>query len=250
MGEDLQKADVWKRVAAWLLDIMLVCVLVVGVGAFLSWALDYDGKMQRYETIYNGYIEQFELQDVDIANPANDAEAERIELADQAMRSDAELYGLRELIRNLMLVIVTFSLFITLLLLEFIVPLLLTNGQTVGKKVFSLGVVRVDGVRVSGFQMFTRAILGKFTIETMVPIYAVIIALFNGMGIAALILLGGLFIGQIVCLSVTKYRCALHDQMSGTVVVDIASQRVFRNSQELIAHTKRIHAAEAARREY
>ena len=32
MSNDLQKAGFWKRIAAWLLDIMLVCVLAVGIG--------------------------------------------------------------------------------------------------------------------------------------------------------------------------------------------------------------------------
>ena len=250
MGVDLQKADVWKRVAAWLLDIMLVCVLAVGIGALLSFIMDYDGKMAQFETGYNQYIQRYELQDVDIYNPANEEEAERIRQAEEAMVSDTALLKLENQLRNMMLLIVTFSLFITLVLLEFVVPLLLKNGQTVGKKVFSMGLVRIDGVQVSGFQLFVRAVLGKFTVETMVPIYAVVMALSGTMGLTAVILLGGLVIGQVICIAATKCNCALHDQMAGTAVVDIASQKVFGSSQELIEYTKRIHAEEAKRKDY
>ena len=250
MGVDIQKADVWKRVAAWLLDIMLVCVLAVGIGALLSFLMDYDGKMTEFETGYNRYIAQYELQDVDIYNPANEEEAQRIRQAEEAMVGDGALLKLENQLRNMMLLIVTFSLFVTLVLLEFVVPLLLKNGQTVGKKVFGLGLVRVDGVQVSGFQLFVRAVLGKYTVETMVPIYAVVMALSGGMGLTAVILLGGLLIGQAVCIAVTSCNCALHDQMAGTAVVDITSQKVFGSSQELIEYTKRIHAEEAKRKDY
>lgn len=250
MSADLQKADVWKRIAAWLLDMMLVCVLAVGVGALLSWLLGYNGKMQQFETGYNSYMEQYELLDVDIYNPANGDEQERIAQAEQAMLQDIQLCRLKDQLQNLMLLIVTFALFIALLLLEFVVPLLMKNGQTIGKKVFSLGLVRVDGVRVGTFQLFVRAVLGKFTIETMVPVYAVVLGIGGAMGLAGVILLGGLAVCQIICVAATKYNCALHDQMSGTAVVDLSSQRIFSSSEELIAYTKRIHAEEANRKEY
>jgi len=247
---DLQKADVWKRVAAWLLDIMLFCLLVVGVGALLSLTLDYDGKLQRYESRYNGYIEQYALQDADLNAPANEEEQQRIEQAGEAMYKDTELMGLRTLVTNLMLIIATFSVLVSVLVLEFAVPLILKNGQTVGKKVFSLGVVRVDSVQLGAFQLFVRAVLGKFTVEIMLPAYAVVLGLFGGMPLAAVIIIGGLGVGQIICIAATKYNCALHDQMSGTAVVDIASQRVFKSSAELLEYTKRIHAEEARRKEY
>lgn len=250
MVADLQKADVWKRVAAWLLDFMLVCVLVVGVGALLSTMLDYDGKLQRYESKYNGYIAQYDLQDVDLNAPANEEEQQRIDEAGEAMYKDEELMELRSLVTNLMLIIATFAVLVAVLVLEFAVPLLLKNGQTVGKKVFSLGVVRVDSVVMGPFQLFIRAVLGKFTVETMLPAYAVMLGLFGGMPLAAVIIIGGLAVGQIICIAATKYNCALHDQMSGTAVVDIAGQKVFRSSQELLEYTKRIHAEEAKRKDY
>lgn len=250
LSVDLQKADAWKRIAAWLLDIMLTCVLVVGVGALLSWAMDYDGKMQRFQTIYDGYMETYDLKDVDLGNPANPEEEQRIKKAEEAMLSNTELCGLENQLRNMMLLVATFSLLITLILLEFVVPLLLKNGQTIGKKLFSLGLIRIDSVQVSRLQLFVRAVLGKFTIETMVPFYALIMGLFGGMAMASIILIGGLGIAQVVCVFVTSTNSALHDQLSGTIVVDISSQQVFKSKDELIAYTKRIHAEKANRAEY
>ena len=35
MVVDLQKANIWKRIAAWMFDGILICVLAVGCGALL-----------------------------------------------------------------------------------------------------------------------------------------------------------------------------------------------------------------------
>ena len=59
------------------------------------------------------------------------------------------------------------------------VPLKLGNGQTIGKKVFGIGVMRVDGVQLTTIQLFIRTILGKFTLETMIPVYIVLMIFFN-----------------------------------------------------------------------
>ena len=41
---ELQKASIMKRLAAWLLDTILVCVLAVGFGVILSAVLRYDAQ--------------------------------------------------------------------------------------------------------------------------------------------------------------------------------------------------------------
>ena len=41
---ELQKASIMKRLAAWLLDAILVCVLAVGFGVILSAVLRYDAQ--------------------------------------------------------------------------------------------------------------------------------------------------------------------------------------------------------------
>lgn len=250
MDVELQKADFWKRLAAWLLDFMLACILVIGIGTLLSWAFDYDGTLDKYESMYNGYIQQYDLEDVDISNPASLTEEQQVryDQAAIAMNSDTELLRLRELIPNLMLLFVTVSLMVTVLLLEFAVPMLMKNGRTVGKRVFGLGVVRVDGVQISGFQMFVRTAVGKFAIELMVPIYAILY--FGLASLAGMILVGGIFLAQVICLFATKTNSALHDQLAASVVVDLNSQRVFKNPTELIEYTKRIHAEKAKNADY
>ena len=52
---DLQKASVWKRFAAWLLDNILVSILVVGIAFLLSSVLGYDHYSDRVSEIYDQY---------------------------------------------------------------------------------------------------------------------------------------------------------------------------------------------------
>ena len=52
MVADLQKASLWKRMAAWLLDMILIAVLAVGAAAGLSAALGYDAAEARLEEKY------------------------------------------------------------------------------------------------------------------------------------------------------------------------------------------------------
>ena len=42
MSNEIQKAGIWKRIAAWLFDMILVSVLEVGCGVLLSLMLGYD----------------------------------------------------------------------------------------------------------------------------------------------------------------------------------------------------------------
>lgn len=250
MVVDLQKADVWKRIAAWLLDAMLLCVMVVGMGLLLSSALDYDGHYQKYESRFNSYMEQYQLRDVDLNAPANDGERQRIEQATVAMRKDTELIRLESLLSNLMLVIVTFSILLTMLLFEFVIPLWLKNGQTIGKKLFALGLIRIDGVKLSTFQLFARTVLGKFTIETMIPVYVAMMAIFGRVTLTGLVLVAALILIQLICLAVTSTNSAIHDLLASTIVVDISSQKIFGSSEELIEYKKQIHAEQASRKEY
>lgn len=153
--------------------------------------------------------------------------------------------SIEKLVSSLALVITTFSVLIGFLIAEFVVPLIFKNGQTLGKKIFSIGVMRVDGVRVTPLQMFLRSILGKATLETLVPIYMILMIVFNvGLSpIICLAIMAALLLSEIVLLvaTVKKERTLIHDIMSGTVTVDFASQMIFESQEELLAYKQSIH---------
>ena len=250
---DLQKASGWKRIAAWVLDMMLLCVLAVGAAYLLSAVLGYDAHDQKLQAAYDRYETQYGITfEIDQATyeAMTEAEKENYNAAYDALIADKEAIHAYNMVVNLSVLMTTLGILIAMLILEFVVPLLLKNGQTIGKKCFSLGVVRNDAVQMNNLQLFARTVLGKYTIETMIPVYIVLMLFWGTMDATGTLLLLALLIGQVICVAVTRTRSAIHDLLAGTVVVDIASQKVFASTEDLIAYTKCIHAEQAQRQEY
>lgn len=253
MVYDLQKASLWKRFAAWLLDIILVCILVVGIAFMLSAALGYDKYSDRVSEIYDQYEEQYGVSfEVGPEEYQSWTEEERknFDHAYQELVSNEEAMHAYGMTVNLTMVIASLSILIAIILLEFVVPLLFKNGQTVGKKIFSLCVVRVDCVRMNHLQLFTRTVLGKFAIETMLPIYILLTVFWGITSATPLVILVVLAIAQLVVLIVTRKNQAIHDLLAGTAVADYSSQMIFNSETELIELQKKLAAERAANQIY
>lgn len=250
---ELQKAGGWKRIAAWVLDLMLLCVLAVGAAYLLSAVLGYDAYDQKLQASYAQYEAQYGITfniDETAYQAMTEAERANYDAAYDALIADEAAMQAYNMVVNLSLLMTTLGILLAMLVLEFAVPLALKNGQTVGKKCFSLGVVRTDGVRMNSLQLFARTVLGKYTIETMIPVYVVLMLFWGSMNAVGTLLLLALLIAQVLCVAITHTKSAIHDLLAGTVVVDISSQKVFETTEDLIAYTKRIHAERAQRQEY
>ena len=136
---------------------------------------------------------------------------------------------------------VTIGVAISIMITDFVIPLFFKNGQTVGKKVFGLCLVKKNSVRIKNVQLFVRTLLGKFAIELMVPLYIIIMFYFGLMGLLGLVILLGLGLIQLLLLIFTHYRTVLHDLLSQTVVADMGSQMIFDTEDDLIAFIKENH---------
>ena len=242
---DFQKANMWKRISAALCDLIALAIVVVGIALLLSMVLGYDGYSVRLEEISNSYAEEYGV-DLDISptdfEALGEEERARYEAADKAFAADSEANYVYGMIVNLTLIIITFSILVAFLLLEFLVPLLFGNGQTLGKKVFGVAVMRVDGVKLSPVLLFARTVLGKYTVETMIPVFIIIMIALGLMGIFGTVVVLGLLLLQLVLLITTKARTPLHDKLAHTVCVDLASQMIFDSPEALLEYKKRIHA--------
>lgn len=250
---ELQKANMWKRIAAWLLDSMLTCVVAVGIIALLSAVLNYESHNSALQSAYDRYESQYGVQ-FNLTQEEYDAlsqqELEAYQQAYDALVADDTVLYEYNMVVNLSLVITTVGILVGIMCMDFAVPLLLKNGQTVGKKVFGIALVRQDCVRVSVLQLFVRALLGKYTIETMIPVYIFLMFIWGMLDMTGMIVLAALLIAQLCCLAVTRNNAAIHDLLAGTVAVDLPSQKIFQSSDELIAYTNRLQAERAARQDY
>lgn len=250
---DLQKAGMWKRLSAALFDVIILCIVTVGVALALSTLLGYSKYSDQMETAKESYEALYGM-DLDVTaeeyETFTEQQKQTFEAANKAFSEDPEVNYAYRMMFNLSLLITTFAILIAYLLTEFTVPLLFRNGQTLGKKIFGIGVMRIDGVKLSPVLLFARTVLGKYTIGTMVPVYILIMIYFHVMGIIGTVAVGVLLLVQLILLFGTKNHTAIHDKLAQTVTVELSSQLIFNTPEEMLEYKKRIHAEEAEKQPY
>ncbi|MBQ7392051.1 MAG: RDD family protein [Clostridia bacterium] len=262
---DLQKASMWKRISAFLCDVILFAVLAVGLALLLSTVLGVDAQQNKMMSICAQYADQYRLNDFMTENELKDSlsltmteeryntltEEQKtvFQEANKALYSNKDYLYAYGMINQLILIVITFSILIAQLLLEFVVPLLFKNGQTLGKKIFGVAVMRIDGVKISPLFLLVRTVLGKYTVETMIPVFVLLSVVLRTASIVTLVLLLLLIIAQVALLIFTQARTPLHDMLAGTVTVDFASQMIFDSPEELLEYKKKLHAESVAEKE-
>lgn len=250
---DVQKANMWKRISAYLVDILLLLLVAVEIAFLLSLMLNFQGTLDQRDGLKTEFEQSYGV-DFDITqedyDKLSDSEKNYLNESYSSYVADSEVSRLDALLFNLSLTIATFSILIAYLLLEFLVPLLFRNGQTLGKKIFGIGVMRIDGVRINTFQLFVRTVLGKCTIETLIPVFLVFLFFLNFMPLFSVMGFALLFIIQFVCIVATRYHTPIHELMSATVSVDMSSQTIFDTPEALMEYKKQLHSQEADRADY
>ena len=253
MAHDLQKASAWKRISAFLFDVIILSIITVlfawGLSALVGYNAYHRTLMVRYDVFASEYGVDFSITQAEY-DALEEGERQRVDEAWKAVAEDEEAARAYLMILSLSVVIVSISILAGYTVTEFFVPLKLKNGMTLGKKIFGLGVMTADSVRLRGPALFIRTILGKYTVETMIPVLILVMIYWGVIGIVgpAIILL--ILIAQITAALATRregFRL-IHDLMAGTVVVDFASQRIFETPGDKTAFLKR-EAAERARKE-
>lgn len=246
MVTDLQKASMWKRISAFLFDIICLGIIVAGVAWVMSSAFGYDDyynvMVQRQEYYEQKYEVKFDMTKEEFEQMSEqevEAFKEVFEEANKAFLADEQAIEAYSMIVHLILLTTTLSLLIGVLSVEFFMPLILKNGQTLGKKIFAIGVMRKDGLRVNAVTMFVRTLLGKYVVELMLPALLLILSLFGSLGMTGTTLVSVLVIAQIGVVFATQNHSALHDLMARTVVIDMDSQRIFRNEEEKLAYIEK-----------
>lgn len=253
MFYDLQKANLLKRLSAWIFDTIVLMVLVTGLALLLSTALGYDNYSNQLTECYEKYEEEYNVkfhitqEEYDKMTP--DAQ-ERYDQASAALNEDKDAMHAFNMMFSLILVILSLSILGAYMVLEVLIPVKLGNGQTLGKKIFGLALMRTNGVKINNICLCIRTVLGKFTIETMIPVLLLIMIFFGVIGFLAPAIIGILLVVQAALLIITSTNAAIHDVIADTVVVDMASQMIFNSELELMDYKKKIAAEKAAKKPY
>lgn len=251
MPFDLQKANMGKRISAWLFDSILLAVLAVCLGLLLSALLGYDSYSLRLDEIYTKYETEngisFSITQEEY-DALTDAQRSRYDAAAQALSTDKEAVYNLNMIIQLTLIILTMGILLAYLILEFLVPMLLKNGQTLGKKIFGIAVMKNNGVRINTMSLFIRTVLGKFTIETMIPVLMLLMILWGTIGVLGPGIIGAILLLQVILMLTSESRAPIHDRLANTVTVDMQSQLIFDSEEALIEFKKMRHAEEASKK--
>ena len=248
----------WKRISAFLCDIILFCIVAVGIALLISTMLGIDAQQNKMVDICAQYAKEYNLSDfmtkeeldgaLSIAmtqeryDSLTDEQKATFDKASEALGTDNDFLYAYGMVSQFILLTITFSVLISYLILEFAVPLLFKNGQTLGKKIFGVGVMRMDGVKVSPLLLLIRTVLGKYAVETMIPVFVLISLVLGTASIVTVILLFLLVAAQVGLLLFTNARTPLHDMLAGTVTVDFASQMIFDSPEDLLEYKKKLHA--------
>ena len=249
---DLQRASMWKRISALLFDIIIFSIITVGAATLISGAVGYSAHYEGFEVLRDSYEDRY-LEEAGMPTNLKDSEYalltdeekkiydDAIENAYTALLKDEDAKYHYSMLINLSIIIASFSILSAFLLLEFIVPIIFKNGQTVGKKIFGVGIMNVNGVKISTLSLFIRTVLGKFTVETMIPVITVIMFVFGTASIFNLLIVFLLLTAQLLSLIISKNNSAIHDLLSQTVAVDLASQMIFDSVEARDSYKRKIH---------
>ena len=250
---DLQKASMWKRISAFLFDLILLSI-VSGLFAWvLSQVLGYDGYQQRLDEAYTRVGEEYGIDlRMPLAeyNALDDAGRATLNAAYDALSADAEANRTYSMLIQLTILISSIAILLGYLTMEFAVPLKLGDGRTLGKKVFGLAVMQNDGVRLRAVGLFIRTVLGKYAVETMIPVIILMMVFWGTIGVMGPIVLFAILAVEAAVMVGTKTNAMIHDLLAATVVVDYASQMIFDTREDLIRYKETIHAEMAAKQEY
>ena len=247
---DIQQASILKRISAFILDIILLATAAVGFAYLTAVVVKIDDHQQNLQDKYDYYEETYNVkfgltqEEIDALTEEEKAHYDEVEAI---LQNDEELIKEYNLVVNLTLIIIFVGSLLATLILEFVIPIIFKNGQTIGKKAFALMVVKANSVRINNVQLFVRTIFGKFLIELIIPAYVIVALMFGQLGRLWLFFLIALAILQLILLFATKNHTVIHDAISFCVVCDKQTQKVFENEDELIKYKEKVHSEEVAK---
>lgn len=243
----------WKRISAFLFDLILLSIVSVLFAWVLSQVLGYDGYQQRLDEAYTRVGEEYGIDlRMPLAeyNALDDAGRATLNAAYDALSADTEANRTYSMLIQLTILISSIAILLGYLTMEFAVPLKLGDGRTLGKKVFGLAVMQNDGVRLRAVGLFIRTVLGKYAVETMIPVIILMMVFWGTIGVMGPIVLFAILAVEAAVMVGTKTNAMIHDLLAATVVVDYASQMIFDTREDLIRYKEKIHAEMAAKQEY
>jgi uncharacterized RDD family membrane protein YckC len=231
-----------KRFAAWVIDIILVVVVATGIGLLTSLIYGYD----RYNNVvyekciqYGVYVENtegsisYDGKSYILCSDDPSISAEEVTNRETLCSQDKE-YQKAMHKRNVgQIIITTTGISVSLLIFEFIVPLFLKHGRTIGMKFFDVAYVTEEDIDVSFKNVFVRFLFGKLIIEGIVPYLGFTLIILNtGYGIVGIVMIL-VPIYNLIIMLMSPHKRGIHDVIARVKPIDNSCQIYFKTTEEL-----------------
>ena len=221
-----------NRIAAFIIDAILLLILFTGILYFISLIANFDAHYAILQEEYKrvGYL---------VFNPEiNDYQT--ISPTDPNFDYVVELINDNEVLLKELSFVNTFSvnapligLAIALFVLEFIIPLIFKNGQTIGMKFFKIALISNNNLAITTTQLFARCIIGKIAVLGIIPLLSILYIFLNsGGGLFGTLILLIIVIVQMAMLIKNKNHEGLADKIANVYPVNFTETVIYKTQKE------------------
>lgn len=248
---DFFKAPPIKRLAAYLIDLILLLAITAGVSVWIGTAMDYSGQMDALQGVYTDYEQKYGIKDLDSITQEeyqalSQADKDKYENAWTEMDEDPAARNTLNMIVLTRIIALGVGTLLGYLILEVLLPLVFKNGQTLGKKALGLCVMHKDHVRVGVMQVILRAVVGKYFVGTLIPLVLLMVPNFSIWIISGSTIVAVIAMAQAFIVLMSQANCGIHDKLFHTVVADFNQQYIFDTLEERRAYDAELEAREEA----
>ena len=221
------------RLAAFLIDAILFVILFTGALYLISLIFDFDTHYSILQEEYKkvGYLifnEESKKWEFLSQNAPNYAEVSKLVTENDIIME--ELFFVNSFSVKSPLAAIAIVLVIT----EFIIPLILRNGQTVGMKIFSIGLISNSGIAINPIQLFARCFIGKIAVLGIIPALGILYIFLNATGglLGSLIVLIIYGINLFLLLK-SKNNTGIQDLIANVIPVNAKETIFYKTAKEL-----------------
>lgn len=232
-----------KRIAAWIVDFIIVIVLATGFAFLTSLIYHYDDYYNTYiekQIQYELYVEAdegtltFQGKNYVLYSSLDGHNDELLKEREMACGNDEEFKFANHKVLMGQIIIPITGAFASLLVCEFILPLCFKHGRTIGLFFFGIGYVTEEDIDVKIKNVFIRFLFGKFIVDVFIPFTGILLVIMNtGYGIIGLVCLLGIPIANIVLLLSSKDKRGIHDFIARMKPCDNTCQIYIKTTEEL-----------------
>ena len=242
---DFYKASPIKRFVAYMIDMILLLIIAGSIVVGMFSKMNFTAYREELVSYYDKYEQQYGV-DLSVSKDSLSEEDQQkyIDAFDALNNDKGALSVLSSMVKIAWLSLAV-GLLVAYIILEVMLPLIFKNGQTVGKKAMGLCVMHKEHVKVSVMQVIYRAIVGKYFVETLVPITMILLQLSGTLGTTAVLILSAIVMIQGFIVLMSQANCGIHDKLFKTMVADFEQQYIFDTLEEKRAYEQELEEREA-----